>query len=44
MIPGDAHDVRDPDLPGLLLRPERDALIPLLRARPEGDFALPTAG
>ncbi|MER7977188.1 maleylpyruvate isomerase family mycothiol-dependent enzyme [Streptomyces sp. NPDC095817] len=44
MIPGDAHDVRDPDLPGLLLRTERDALIPLLRARPEGDFALPTAG
>lgn len=44
MIPGDAHDVRDPDLPGLLLRTERDALIPLLRARPEEDFALPTAG
>ncbi|MGW6489781.1 maleylpyruvate isomerase family mycothiol-dependent enzyme [Streptomyces sp. NPDC055056] len=44
MIPGDAHDVREPDLPGLLLRTERDALIPLLRARPEGDFALPTAG
>lgn len=44
MIPGDAHDVRDPELPGLLLRTERDALIPLLRARPEGDFARPTAG
>ncbi|MEW2163457.1 maleylpyruvate isomerase family mycothiol-dependent enzyme [Streptomyces sp. NPDC007084] len=44
MIPGDAHDVRDPELPGLLLRTERDTLIPLLRARPEADFALPTAG
>ncbi|MGW3664002.1 maleylpyruvate isomerase family mycothiol-dependent enzyme [Streptomyces sp. NPDC005141] len=44
MIPGDAHDVRDPELPGLLLRTERDALIPLLRARPEDDFARPTAG
>jgi uncharacterized protein (TIGR03083 family) len=44
MIPGDAHDVRDPELPGLLLRTERDALIPLLRARPAGDFARPTAG
>ncbi|MEY2247742.1 maleylpyruvate isomerase family mycothiol-dependent enzyme [Streptomyces sp. BF23-18] len=44
MIPQDAHDVRDPELPGLLLRTERDALIPLLRARPEDDFALVTAG
>ncbi|MFF8536726.1 maleylpyruvate isomerase family mycothiol-dependent enzyme [Streptomyces sp. SAS_267] len=44
MIPQDAHDVRDPELPGLLLRTERDALIPLLRARPEDDFALLTAG
>jgi uncharacterized protein (TIGR03083 family) len=37
-------DVRDPELPGLLLATERDALIPLLRARPDTDFALPTAG
>lgn len=37
-------DVRDPELPGLLLTTERDALIPLLRARPDADFALPTAG
>lgn len=44
MIPGDAHDVRDPELPGLLLHTERDALIPLLRGRPEGDFALPASG
>lgn len=44
MIPQDAHDVRDPELPGLLLRTERDALIPLLRARPEDDFARLTAG
>ncbi len=34
---------RDPELPGLLLRTERDTLIPLLRARPEEDFARPTA-
>ncbi|GGY95263.1 hypothetical protein GCM10010365_12650 [Streptomyces poonensis] len=34
---------RDPELPGRLLRTERDALVPLLRARPEEDFALPTA-
>ncbi|MFG2307505.1 maleylpyruvate isomerase family mycothiol-dependent enzyme [Streptomyces sp. NPDC048566] len=44
MIAADAHDVRDPDLPGLLLRTERDALVPLLRATPEEDFARPTAG
>ncbi|KKD07401.1 maleylpyruvate isomerase family mycothiol-dependent enzyme [Streptomyces sp. WM6386] len=37
-------DVRDPELPGLLLTTERDALIPLLRSRPDTDFALPTAG
>ncbi|MFJ2234396.1 maleylpyruvate isomerase family mycothiol-dependent enzyme [Streptomyces sp. NPDC087859] len=37
-------DVRDPELPGLLLTTERDALIPLLRSRPDADFALPTAG
>ncbi|GAA2481925.1 maleylpyruvate isomerase family mycothiol-dependent enzyme [Streptomyces longisporus] len=35
-------DVRDPELPGRLLAVERDALIPLLRARPDADFALPT--
>ncbi|MGW1889924.1 maleylpyruvate isomerase family mycothiol-dependent enzyme [Streptomyces sp. NPDC002004] len=34
---------RDPELPGLLLGIERDALIPLLRDRPEGDFAARTA-
>jgi uncharacterized protein (TIGR03083 family) len=38
-----ADDVRDPLLPGRLLTVERDALIPLLRARPDTDFALPTA-
>ncbi|MER6182595.1 maleylpyruvate isomerase family mycothiol-dependent enzyme [Streptomyces sp. NPDC001652] len=37
-------DVRDPELPGLLLTTERDVLIPLLRSRPDKDFALPTAG
>jgi uncharacterized protein (TIGR03083 family) len=37
------HDLpRDPELPGRLLAVERDALIPLLRARPDADFALPT--
>ncbi|MEU6476230.1 maleylpyruvate isomerase family mycothiol-dependent enzyme [Streptomyces sp. NPDC047017] len=40
----DVHEVRDPELPGRLLTGERDALIPLLRSRPEADFALPTAG
>ncbi|MCT9078171.1 maleylpyruvate isomerase family mycothiol-dependent enzyme [Streptomyces fulvoviolaceus] len=35
-------DVRDSELPGRLLITERDALIPLLRARPDTDFALPT--
>ena len=35
-------DVRDPELPGRLLAVERDALIPVLRARPDADFALPT--
>lgn len=39
----DVSDVRDPELPGRLLRTERDLLIPLLRARPEADFALRTA-
>ncbi|MFD5537529.1 maleylpyruvate isomerase family mycothiol-dependent enzyme [Streptomyces sp. NPDC127079] len=36
-------DERDPQLPGRLLTAERDTLIPLLRARPDTDFALPTA-
>ncbi|MER5210035.1 maleylpyruvate isomerase family mycothiol-dependent enzyme [Streptomyces sp. NPDC002838] len=36
-------DIRDPELPGRLLIVERNALIPLLRARPDADFALPTA-
>ncbi|MFE7166974.1 maleylpyruvate isomerase family mycothiol-dependent enzyme [Streptomyces sp. NPDC057616] len=37
-------EVRDPELPGRLLITERDTLVPLLRARPDDDFALPTAG
>ncbi|MFJ2159195.1 MULTISPECIES: maleylpyruvate isomerase family mycothiol-dependent enzyme [unclassified Streptomyces] len=37
-----ARDVRDPELPGRLLVTERDALIPLLRSRPDDDFALAT--
>lgn len=40
----DERDVRDPELPGRLLTVERDALIPLLRARPEADFGIVTAG
>ncbi|MFC7306384.1 maleylpyruvate isomerase family mycothiol-dependent enzyme [Streptomyces monticola] len=32
----------DPELPGLLLRTERDALIPLLRSRPDRDFEVYT--
>ncbi|EPD57061.1 maleylpyruvate isomerase family mycothiol-dependent enzyme [Streptomyces sp. HGB0020] len=36
-------EVRDPELPGRLLITERDALVPLLRARPDDDFALATA-
>jgi uncharacterized protein (TIGR03083 family) len=39
--PADVHDVRDPELPGRLLAVERDALVPLLRARGDEDFALP---
>jgi uncharacterized protein (TIGR03083 family) len=35
--------VRDPELPGRLLAVERDVLIPLLRGRPDADFALPVA-
>ncbi|MEV1079438.1 maleylpyruvate isomerase family mycothiol-dependent enzyme [Streptomyces sp. NPDC050211] len=34
-------EVRDPELPGRLLITERDALIPLLRQRPDTDFARP---
>ncbi|WP_210577872.1 maleylpyruvate isomerase family mycothiol-dependent enzyme [Streptomyces sp. GESEQ-4] len=36
-------DVRDPELPGRLLITERDTLIPLLRERPDTDFARPVA-
>ncbi|MFI7342452.1 maleylpyruvate isomerase family mycothiol-dependent enzyme [Streptomyces sp. NPDC050085] len=36
-------NARDPELPGRLLVAERDALIPLLRARPDADFELRTA-
>ncbi|MEV6169172.1 maleylpyruvate isomerase family mycothiol-dependent enzyme [Streptomyces sp. NPDC051954] len=36
-------DVRDPELPGRLLTIERDALVPLLRGRPDPDYALPVA-
>ncbi|WP_190124925.1 maleylpyruvate isomerase family mycothiol-dependent enzyme [Streptomyces inusitatus] len=36
------ESVRGPELPGLLLRAERDALIPLLRSRPDEDFAIRT--
>jgi uncharacterized protein (TIGR03083 family) len=44
MTTTDVHDdVRDPELPGRLLLVERDALIPLLRSRPDADFALRTA-
>ncbi|MCL8015091.1 maleylpyruvate isomerase family mycothiol-dependent enzyme [Streptomyces sp. AS02] len=42
MTSADVHDVRDPELPGRLLVVERDALVPLLRARSDADFALPT--
>lgn len=41
--PADVRNVRDPELPGRLLAVERDALIPLLRGRADGDFALPVA-
>ncbi|MDH6226388.1 MULTISPECIES: maleylpyruvate isomerase family mycothiol-dependent enzyme [Streptomyces] len=40
--PADARRLaRDPQLPGRLLTLERDALIPLLRSRPEADFLAP---
>ncbi|GAA3821746.1 maleylpyruvate isomerase family mycothiol-dependent enzyme [Streptomyces phyllanthi] len=44
MTQAHAHDTleRDPELPGRLLAAERDVLIPLLRSRPEGDFAVRT--
>ncbi|MFE6000499.1 maleylpyruvate isomerase family mycothiol-dependent enzyme [Streptomyces sp. NPDC056454] len=38
-----AAPARDPELPGLLLRTERDAFLPLLRATPEPAYALRTA-
>ncbi|MFF6908261.1 maleylpyruvate isomerase family mycothiol-dependent enzyme [Streptomyces sp. NPDC012389] len=38
-----AAPVRDPELPGLLLRTERDAFLPLLRATPEAAYDLRTA-
>ncbi|WP_405955970.1 maleylpyruvate isomerase family mycothiol-dependent enzyme [Streptomyces phaeochromogenes] len=42
MTAADTQAVRDPELPGKLLAAERDALIPLLRGRPEHDFELRT--
>ncbi|MEU8507555.1 maleylpyruvate isomerase family mycothiol-dependent enzyme [Streptomyces brevispora] len=36
-------DERDPELPGLLLRTERDTLLPLLRSAAGSDFGLRTA-
>ncbi|MEU9784169.1 maleylpyruvate isomerase family mycothiol-dependent enzyme [Streptomyces phaeochromogenes] len=42
MTAADTHAVRDPELPGKLLAAERDALIPLLRGRPEHDFEVRT--
>ncbi|MEV0223713.1 maleylpyruvate isomerase family mycothiol-dependent enzyme [Streptomyces sp. NPDC050704] len=42
MTAADVHGVRDPELPGRLLAAERDVLIPLLRGRPEEDFAVRT--
>ncbi|MFI1440203.1 maleylpyruvate isomerase family mycothiol-dependent enzyme [Streptomyces fructofermentans] len=42
MTAAETHDVRDPELPGKLLAAERDALLPLLRGRPEEDFAVRT--
>ncbi|GHD91386.1 maleylpyruvate isomerase family mycothiol-dependent enzyme [Streptomyces naganishii] len=43
MTSADLQEARDPELPGRLLISERDALIPLLRSRPDADFALATA-
>ncbi|MFF5478941.1 maleylpyruvate isomerase family mycothiol-dependent enzyme [Streptomyces sp. NPDC012935] len=42
MTSADGYDVRDPELPGRLLVVERDALVPLLRARSDADFAVAT--
>ncbi|MCS0600432.1 maleylpyruvate isomerase family mycothiol-dependent enzyme [Streptomyces sp. LP11] len=39
----DVRVPRDPQLPGRLLEIERKALIPLLRSRPDADFARPAA-
>ncbi|MFJ7019854.1 maleylpyruvate isomerase family mycothiol-dependent enzyme [Streptomyces sp. NPDC101117] len=43
MTSADVYDVRDPERPGRLLAVERDALVPLLRGRPDEDFARQTA-
>ena len=43
MTSADVREVRDPELPGRLLTIERDLLIPLLRTRPDADYALPTS-
>ncbi|MFF9406434.1 maleylpyruvate isomerase family mycothiol-dependent enzyme [Streptomyces anandii] len=43
MTSADVQEARDPELPGRLLTSERDVLIPLLRSRPDADFALATA-
>ncbi|MDO0927161.1 maleylpyruvate isomerase family mycothiol-dependent enzyme [Streptomyces sp. TG1A-8] len=37
----DVQEVRDPEASGRLLAVERESLVPLLRARPDADFALP---
>ncbi|MFF6982196.1 maleylpyruvate isomerase family mycothiol-dependent enzyme [Streptomyces sp. NPDC008343] len=42
MTSADVYDVRDPELPGRLLVVERDALVPVLRARSDADFAVAT--
>ncbi|MFI1536599.1 maleylpyruvate isomerase family mycothiol-dependent enzyme [Streptomyces anandii] len=43
MTSADVQEARDPELPGRLLTSERDVLVPLLRSRPDADFALATA-
>ncbi|MDQ1046567.1 maleylpyruvate isomerase family mycothiol-dependent enzyme [Streptomyces sp. V4I2] len=43
MTSATSDDERDPELPGRILTTERDALVPLLRARPDADFTLPAA-
>lgn len=42
-LAGAMADERDPELPGLLLRTERDTLLPLLRSAAARDFELRTA-